>query len=76
MVTWDSVGIISDRHDSVSSTITRKSNFLRKFKAPYLQKLIINICIFEYIEFASTRCVISIYTNDVRLTLTGWTGST
>ncbi|XP_016169132.2 uncharacterized protein LOC107611751 [Arachis ipaensis] len=62
VVTRDSVGLISDRHDSIRSAIDRsngawspprafhmfcirhiESNFLRKFKAPYLQKLIVNI---------------------------------
>ncbi|XP_016187674.1 uncharacterized protein LOC107629404 [Arachis ipaensis] len=62
VVTRDGVGLISNRHDSIGSAISRsngawspprafhmfcikhiKSNFLRKFKAPYLQKLIINI---------------------------------
>ncbi|XP_052114264.1 uncharacterized protein LOC107479457 [Arachis duranensis] len=62
VVTRDGVGLISDRHDSISSAVERsngawspprafhmfcirhiESNFLRKFKAPYLQKLIVNI---------------------------------
>ncbi|RYR74442.1 hypothetical protein Ahy_A02g009162 [Arachis hypogaea] len=46
-----------------------KSNFLRKFKTPYLQKLIINIVtiIMNDIrrQFVNTRCVISIYTNEL-----------
>ncbi|RYR28713.1 hypothetical protein Ahy_B01g052866 [Arachis hypogaea] len=62
IVTRDSVGLISDRHDSIRAAIARsngawspprvfhmfcirhiESNFLRKFKALYLQKLIVNI---------------------------------
>ncbi|XP_020999606.2 uncharacterized protein LOC110281583 [Arachis duranensis] len=61
VVTRDSVSLISDRHESINSTIVRsngawspprayhmfcirhiESNFLTKFKAPYLQKLIVN----------------------------------
>ncbi|XP_025685424.1 uncharacterized protein [Arachis hypogaea] len=62
VVTRDGVGLISDRHDSITSAIARSngswepprairifcvrhiaSNFLRNFKAPYLQKLIVNM---------------------------------
>ncbi|RYR20391.1 hypothetical protein Ahy_B03g065501 [Arachis hypogaea] len=62
VTTCDGVGLISDRHDSISSVIACnngvwspsrafhmfyvryiESNFLRKFKAPHLQKLIVNI---------------------------------
>ncbi|XP_016207126.1 uncharacterized protein LOC107647572 [Arachis ipaensis] len=62
VVTWDGVGLISDRHESINAAVERsngawspprafhmfcirhiKSNFLRKFKALYLQKLVVNI---------------------------------
>ncbi|RYR13242.1 hypothetical protein Ahy_B04g070342 isoform E [Arachis hypogaea] len=62
VVTRDSVGLISDRHESINAAVERsngawspprafhmfcirhiESNFLRKFKAPYLQKLVVNI---------------------------------
>ncbi|XP_057734837.1 uncharacterized protein LOC130950350 [Arachis stenosperma] len=62
VVTRDGIGLIPDRHDSITSAIARSngsweppraihmfcvrhiaSNFLRNFKAPYLQKLIVNI---------------------------------
>ncbi|XP_025611641.1 uncharacterized protein [Arachis hypogaea] len=62
VVTRDGIGLISDRHDSITSAIARSngswepprairmfcvrhiaSNFLRNFKAPYLQKLIVNM---------------------------------
>ncbi|RYR15186.1 hypothetical protein Ahy_B04g071911 [Arachis hypogaea] len=62
VVTRDGVGLISDCHDSITSTIACSngswepprairmfcvrhiaSNFLRNFKAPYLQKLIVNM---------------------------------
>ncbi|XP_016168863.1 uncharacterized protein LOC107611456 [Arachis ipaensis] len=62
VVTWDGVGLISDRHESINVAVERshgawspprafhmfcirhiESNFLRKFKAPYLQKLVVNI---------------------------------
>ncbi|XP_016185791.1 uncharacterized protein LOC107627473 [Arachis ipaensis] len=62
VVTRDGVGLISDRHDFITSAIARSngswepprairifcvrhiaSNFLRNFKAPYLQKLIVNM---------------------------------
>ncbi|XP_016192437.1 uncharacterized protein LOC107633308 [Arachis ipaensis] len=62
VVTRDGVGLISDRHDSITSAIPHSngswepprairmfcvrhiaSNFLRNFKAPYLQKLIVNM---------------------------------
>ncbi|RYR13245.1 hypothetical protein Ahy_B04g070342 isoform C [Arachis hypogaea] len=61
VVTRDSVGLISDRHESINAAVERsngawspprafhmfcirhiESNFLRKFKAPYLQKLVVN----------------------------------
>ncbi|RYR42286.1 hypothetical protein Ahy_A08g038752 [Arachis hypogaea] len=42
-----------------------ESNFLRKFKAPYLQKLDIRG------RCGSTRCVTSVYENEARPTLTG-----
>nr|XP_025607756.1 uncharacterized protein LOC112701177 [Arachis hypogaea] len=61
-VTWDGVGLISDRHESINAAVVRsngawspprafhmfcirhiESNFLRKFKASYLQKLVVNI---------------------------------
>ncbi|XP_057740107.1 uncharacterized protein LOC130957256 [Arachis stenosperma] len=64
VVTWDGVGLISDRHDSINAAVARsngawsppkafymfcirhiESNFLRKFKAPYLQRLVINIVV-------------------------------
>ncbi|RYQ84979.1 hypothetical protein Ahy_B10g104486 isoform E [Arachis hypogaea] len=62
VVTRDSVGLISHRHESINAAVTRsngawpppkafhmfcirhiESNFLRKFKAPYLQKFVVNI---------------------------------
>ncbi|XP_020981350.1 uncharacterized protein LOC110272936 [Arachis duranensis] len=56
VVTRDGVGLISDRHESINAAVERsngafhmfcirhiESNFLRKFKAPYLQKLVVNI---------------------------------
>ncbi|XP_057739684.1 uncharacterized protein LOC130956688 [Arachis stenosperma] len=62
VVTKDGVGLISDRHESIRSTVSRcdgawepprarhmfcirhiASNFLRKFKAPFMQKLVVNI---------------------------------
>ncbi|RYR52810.1 hypothetical protein Ahy_A06g027678 [Arachis hypogaea] len=62
VVTWDGVGLISDRHESINAAVERsngawspprafhmfcirhiESNFLRIFKAPYLQKLVVNI---------------------------------
>ncbi|XP_072066663.1 uncharacterized protein [Arachis hypogaea] len=62
VVTWDGVGLISDRHESINAAVERsngawspprafhmfcirhiESNFLRKFKVPYLQKLVVNI---------------------------------
>ncbi|XP_025627808.1 uncharacterized protein [Arachis hypogaea] len=65
-VTIDGVGIISDRHTSIDTTIARSngawspprawhmyyirhigSNFLRRFKAPYLHKLVVNTGIFN-----------------------------
>ncbi|XP_057739618.1 uncharacterized protein LOC130956597 [Arachis stenosperma] len=74
VVTRDGVGLISDRHDSIRSTIDRsngawspprvfhmfciryiESNFLRKFKAPYLQKLIVNIGYSRTIREYETR---------------------
>ncbi|XP_072060829.1 uncharacterized protein [Arachis hypogaea] len=46
-----------------------ESNFLRKFKAPYLQKLVVNIDIRG--RCVSTRCVTNVYENGMRHTLTG-----
>ncbi|RYR29368.1 uncharacterized protein LOC107606793 [Arachis ipaensis] len=62
VVTKDGVGLISDRHESIRSAVSRcdgaweppraihmfcirhiASNFLRKFKAPFIQKLVVNI---------------------------------
>ncbi|XP_015952502.1 uncharacterized protein LOC107477049 [Arachis duranensis] len=62
VVTKDGVGLISDRHESIRSAVSRcdgawepprarhifcirhiASNFLRKFKAPFMQKLVVNI---------------------------------
>ncbi|XP_025616548.1 uncharacterized protein [Arachis hypogaea] len=45
------------------------SNFLRKFKAPYLQKLVVNIDIRGRCE--STKCITSVYENGARPILTG-----
>ncbi|XP_057745317.1 uncharacterized protein LOC130963184 [Arachis stenosperma] len=74
VVRHDSVGLISDRHDSIRSAIDRsngawspprafhmfcirhiESNFLRKFKASYLQKLIVNIGYSRTIREYETR---------------------
>ncbi|RYR16367.1 hypothetical protein Ahy_B04g073370 [Arachis hypogaea] len=62
VVTKDVMGLISDRHKSIRSAVSRcdgawepprarhmfcmrhiASNFLRKFKAPFMQKLVVNI---------------------------------
>ncbi|XP_016191847.1 uncharacterized protein LOC107632694 [Arachis ipaensis] len=62
VVTKDGVGLISDRHESIRSAVSRcevaweppraihifcirhiASNFLRKFKAPFMQKIVVNI---------------------------------
>ncbi|RYR53885.1 hypothetical protein Ahy_A06g029129 [Arachis hypogaea] len=62
VVTRDSVGLISDQHESINASVARsngawspsrafhmfcirhiESNFLKKFKARYLQKLVVNI---------------------------------
>ncbi|RYR04348.1 hypothetical protein Ahy_B06g084043 [Arachis hypogaea] len=62
VMTWNGVGLISNRHESINSIIARSnrawdlpraihmhcirhitSNFLRKFKTLYLQKLMVNI---------------------------------
>ncbi|XP_072087283.1 uncharacterized protein [Arachis hypogaea] len=69
VVTRDSVGLISHRHESINAAVTRsngawpppkafhmfcirhiESNFLRKFKAPYLQKFVVNIGNIEYLR--------------------------
>nr|XP_025631357.1 uncharacterized protein LOC112726250 [Arachis hypogaea] len=53
-----------------------ESNFLRKFKAPYLQKLVVNIGNIKFFKdirgrFASMKCVTSVYESGARRTLTG-----
>ncbi|XP_016192223.1 uncharacterized protein LOC107633102 [Arachis ipaensis] len=89
VVTRDGIGLISDRHNSITSAITRSngswepprairmfcvrhiaSNFLRNFKAPYLQKLIVNmgLCV-------NLMCSMQDYVSVVRLTLSGSIGS-
>ncbi|RYR75621.1 hypothetical protein Ahy_A01g000184 [Arachis hypogaea] len=45
-----------------------ESNFFRKFKAPYLQKLVVNIGYSKTVR--EYNCVTSIYENGARLTLT------
>ncbi|RYQ86113.1 hypothetical protein Ahy_B10g105788 [Arachis hypogaea] len=74
VVNWDGVGLISDRQESIISTVGRSdgawqysraiymfcirhivSNFLRRFKMPHMQKLIVNISYYKIMHEFNMR---------------------